>query len=103
MDPLITYFQAHPLIALGLALLVGLLCGSILRKLMRLAFWLGLVLLIGLYFTHRAAQEDWRTRAEILREHGAELLKKAGEQVKKYGEDALEGGKRVIEKELSEE
>lgn len=103
MEPLITYLQSHPLIALGLVLLVVLLFGSILRRLLRVAFWLGLVLIIGLYFTHRSAQEEWRTSAEKLGEQGVEWLKKAGEQVKKYGGEALEEGKKVIEKELSEE
>ena len=102
MDPLIAYFQAHPLIALGLALLVGLILGSIVRKLLRLAFWLGLFFLVGLYFTNRAAQEEWRAQADLLREQGAELLRKAGEQVRKYGGEALDEGKSVIEEKLSE-
>lgn len=102
MDPLIAYFQAHPLIALALALLVGLFLGSIVRKLLRLAFWLGLLFLVGLYFTNRAAQEEWRAKADMLREQGVELLRKAGEQVRKYGGDALDEGKSVIEEKLSE-
>jgi ElaB/YqjD/DUF883 family membrane-anchored ribosome-binding protein len=102
MDPLIAYFQAHPLITLGLALLVGLILGGIVRKLLRLAFWLGLFFLVGLYFTNRAAQEEWRAKADVLREQGAELLRKAGEQVRKYGGEALDEGKSVIEEKLSE-
>ena len=103
MDAMIAYLQAHPLVALGLALLAVLLFGSIFGRLLRLAFWLGLVLLVGLYFTHRSAEGEWRAKAEMLGEQGTELLKKVGEQVKKYGEEALEEGKKAVDKELSEQ
>ena len=64
MDPLIAYFQAHPLIALGLALLVGLILGSIVRKLLRLAFWL------GLHFPRRALLYKQGGPGRMARESG---------------------------------
>ena len=79
MEAMIEYFQAHPLIGLGLALLVGMILGSLLKRLLKLAFWLGLIFLAGLYLTHREAEAEWQVKADELRRQGEELLKMAGE------------------------
>ena len=102
MDLLIGYLREHPLIGVGLALLVGMIVGSVFKKLLKLAFWLGLIFLVGLYLTHRDAEQEWQTRAAEIKKQGEELLKMAGEKAVEYGEEALDKGKAALEKRMEE-
>jgi ElaB/YqjD/DUF883 family membrane-anchored ribosome-binding protein len=102
MDLLISYLREHALIGVGLALLVGMIVGSIFKKLLKLAFWLGLIFLAGLYLTHRDAEHEWQARAHALKRQGEELLKMAGEKAVEYGEEALDKGKSALEKRMQE-
>ena len=102
MDLLIFYLREHPLIGVGLALLVGMIVGSVFKKLLKLAFWLGLVFCAGLYLTHRDAEQEWKARAEEIKSQGEELLKMAGEKAMEYGEEALVKGKTALEKRMQE-
>jgi len=101
MDLLIAYLREHPLIGVGLALLVGMIVGSVFKKLLKLAFWLGLIFLAGLYLTHRDA-EEWQVQADALKRQGQELLKMAGEKAIEYGGEALDKGKSALEKRMQE-
>jgi len=91
MEALILYLEAHPLAAVVLALMVGLFVGSLFKKLVKAALILGIVLVVGLYFTHQQASGEWRVRADA-------LLKKAGEKAREYGQEALEKGKDALER-----
>ena len=91
MEALILYLEAHPLAAVVLALMVGLFVGSLFKKLVKAALILGIVLVVGLYFTHQQASEEWRVRADA-------LLKKAGEKAREYGQEALEKGKDALKR-----
>ena len=103
MEMLIAYLRDNPLIGVGLALLVGMIIGSVFKKLLKLAFWLGLLFLAGLYLTHRDAKEEWQTGADALKKQGEELLKMAGEKAVEYGEEALGKGKTILEKRMQKE
>ena len=102
MEILTAYFREHPLIGIGLALLVGMIVGSVFKKLLKLAFWLGLIFLVGLYLTHREAEQEWQMRANELKRQSEELLKMAGEKAVEYGEKALDKGKSALEKRMQE-
>ena len=91
MEALILYLEAHPLAAVVLALMVGLFVGSLFKQLVKAALILGIVLVVGLYFTHQQASEEWRVRADA-------LLEKAGEKAREYGQEALEKGKDALER-----
>ena len=86
MEALIQYLEVHPLAAVVLALIVGLFVGSLFKKLVKAALFLGIILVVGLYLTHQQASEEWRVRADA-------LLNKAGEKAREYGQEALEKGK----------
>ncbi len=83
---LTAYLKAHPLIAAGLAALAVLLLGSLVRRLVRLALILAVIVAFGLYWTRREAQADWRAQAEALRRRATSL-----------GQEALEKGKELLE------
>jgi len=93
MEALIEYLKAHPLAAVVLALVIGLFIGSLFKKLIKAALILGIILLVGLYFTHEQASEEWRAEADM-------LLKKAEEKAREYGQEALEKGQEALEEHL---
>ena len=95
MEALIAYLKAHPLIAVLLALVVGLFIGSLFKKLVKAALVLGVISLLALYFVYQQASEDWRTRADL-------LLEKAEEKAREYGQEALEKGREALEEHLPE-
>jgi hypothetical protein len=95
MDAMIAYLEAHPLVAVVLVVLVVLLFGSLIKKLVKLALIVGLLLLIALYLTDQEASKDWRTQGEL-------LLKKAEEKADQYGQKALEKSKEVLKKQIAE-
>ena len=90
MEALIQYLEVHPLAAVVLTLMVGLFVGSLFKKLVKAALFLGIILVVGLYLTQQQASEEWRVRADA-------LLKKAGEKAREYGQEALEKGKDALE------
>ena len=49
------YLETHPLIGVLLVVLAVMFLGSLLRKLIKMAVVLGLVLLAFFYYTHREA------------------------------------------------
>ena len=60
------YLQSHPLLAVALVAVAAVMLFSLLRKLLKLAVILAVVLLVGLYWTHREAAGEWRAKAEAL-------------------------------------
>jgi len=103
LDAMIQYLETHPLLAVGLVVLVVLCLGSLIRKLVKAAFILLLIFLAGLYWTHReASSEEWKARLEQLKEKGQKVLDEAAEMAKEKGKEALEKGKKEVEKQLKE-
>ena len=96
-EALTAYLQAHPLVALILAVLAVMLVGSLLRKLIKLAVLLIVVILIGMYWTHRQADADWAVQAERLRQRAGAL----SEEALKKGRDLLDQGKRKLRKQMA--
>ena len=96
MDVLIPYLQNNPVFGAVLALLIGLFIGSLFKKLIKAALFLGFVFLVGLYIAHDKASEEWRAQADV-------LLKKAEDAARAYGQDALEKGKDALEERLLED
>lgn len=91
-EALLAYLQAHPLIAVALAVLGVMVLGSIIRKLIKAALILALVLLAGLYWTNRQASSDeWLARLADLQRRGEELLDEGIER----GRQAVEKGKEL--------
>ena len=82
LEAIIEYAEAHPLIALLLLVAAVVLLGSLLRKVFKIAVVCAVVLLVGLYFTHRD-DPDWWKRVEAVGDEvvmwGEELLERAGE------------------------
>ncbi|MEW6752674.1 MAG: hypothetical protein AB1505_17065 [Candidatus Latescibacterota bacterium] len=98
-ESLLVYLEDHPLAALALAVLGVLVLGSLLRKLVKLAMFLAIALIVGLYWTHREAKADWRVQAEVLRRRAAEL----GQEAVETGKEILREGKEELEKERRKE
>ena len=92
------YLEAHPLIAVLLVVLAVMFLGSLLRKLIKIAVVMGLIFVVGLYYTHREASADWRVRAELVKQQATELGKEALEK----GAELLEEGKKELEKQIEE-
>jgi len=92
LEILVAYLQSHPLVAVALVVLAVLAVGSLLRKLIKLAAILIIVLVAGMYWTREEAAADWRVEAERLRQRaealGAEALEK--------GRDLLDEGKAEL-------
>ena len=86
---LIAYMESHPLVAACLGIVAVVLVLSVLRRLVKLAFVLAVVVLVGFYWTHREAQAEWRSKAEILGRRAAAI----GKGAVKVGKDLLEEGK----------
>ena len=95
---IVIYLETHPLIAVLLVALVVIFLGSLLRKLIKMAVVLGLVLLAFFYYTHREASEDWQVRAELVKKHATEL----GKQALGRGAELIEQGKKELEKQIGE-
>lgn len=92
----IAYLKSHPLVAVGLGILLGFFLSNLLRRMIRIALILGLILLAGLYWLHRQAEADWQVRVERLKHKAAEL----GRETLEKGEVLLEEGKQEIQKQL---
>jgi c-di-AMP phosphodiesterase-like protein len=86
LDAFILYLETHPLVAVLLVVIAVMFLGSLIRKLVKVALLLAVVFLVGLYLTHREAEEDWRMQTELMKQKAAEL-----------GKDVLEKGKRLLE------
>lgn len=82
LEALIEYAEAHPLIGVLLLLVAVVVLGSLLRKVFKIAVVCAVVLLVGLYFTHRD-DPDWWKQVEAVGSEvvvwGEELLEWAGE------------------------
>ena len=82
LEALIEYAEAHPLIGVLLLVVAVVVLGSLLRKVFKIAVVCALVLLVGLYFTHRD-DPDWWKQVEAVGSEvvvwGEELLEWAGE------------------------
>ena len=107
IDALIAYLEANPLVAVVLTVLVVLVLGSIIKKLLKVAFILAVIFLAGLYWTNRQASSDeWKVHLDALKKKGAKLLEsgaeKAAEKAVEEGKKAIEKGKEEVEKQLSE-
>jgi len=92
------YLETHPLIAVLLVVLAVMFLGSLLRKLIKMAVVLGLVLLAFFYYTHREASEDWRVRAEMVKKQAIELGKEALDK----GAELIAEGNKELEKQIDE-
>ena len=93
LELIIAYAEAHPVIAILLLMVAVVLLGSLLRKVFKVAVVCAIVLLVGLYFTHRD-DADWWKRVEAIGSEvvvwGEALLEKADEIFEK-GKQQLEG------------
>ena len=93
LEALVSYAEAHPLIATLLLLVALVLLGSLLRKIFKVAVVCAIVLLVGLYFT-QGDDADWWKRVEAIGSEivawGEALLEKADEIFEK-GKEQLEG------------
>ena len=94
MEALIAYVESNPLVGASLALLIGLFIGSLFKRLIKAALFLGIVAIAALYIVQERASEEWRGRADI-------ILKKAEEAAKEYGQEYLEKGKDALEDHLA--
>jgi hypothetical protein len=83
------YMESHPLVAAALGIVAVVLVLSVLRRLVKLAFILAVVILIGFYWTNREAQADWRLKAEALGRRAAAI----GQGAVKVGKKLLDDGK----------
>lgn len=90
----VEYLKSHPLVAVAVVVVTVLLLGSIIRRLVRFAVLLCLLLLVGLYWTHREAASDWQTRAALVKRQAEQLGKEALER----GGELLEEGKEQLSK-----
>ena len=86
LEALVSYAEAHPLIATLLLLVAVVLLGSLLRKIFKVAVVCAIVLLVGLYFT-QGDDSDWWKRVEAI-----------GSQVVMWGEALLEKADEIFEK-----
>ncbi len=89
---LVAYMQAHPLLAAALLVLVAMVLGSLLRRLLKAAVVLGLVLLAVLYWTHRQAEVNWQQEMLEWRRRATELGQSTleeGRSLLRQGEDKL--------------
>ncbi len=86
IEALIAYAEAHPFIATLLLLAAVVLLGGLLRKVFKVAVVCAIVLLVGLYFTHRD-DADWWERVEAI-----------GSEVVVWGEELLEKADEIFEK-----
>ena len=103
VDALIAYLEANPLVAVVLTVLVVMVLGSIIKKLVKIAFILAVIFLAGLYWTNRQASSDeWKVQLEALKKKGEQLLEKGAEKAVEEGKKAIEKGKEEVEKKLSE-
>ena len=93
MEALITYLQNNPIVGAALALVIGLFIGSLFKKLIKAALFLGIVAIVTLYIVQEKASEEWRERADV-------ILKRAEEAAKEVGEQYLEKGKEALEEHL---
>ena len=93
LEALVSYAEAHPVIATLLLLVALVLLGSLLRKIFKVVVVCAIVLLVGLYFT-RGDDADWWERVEAVGSEivvwGEALLEKADEIFEK-GKQQLEG------------
>lgn len=99
LDALILYLEIHPLVAVLLVVIAVMFLGSLIRKLVKVALVLAVVFLVGLYLTHREAEEDWRVQAELMKQKAAEL----GKDVLEKGKKLLEEGRKELEIQLDKE
>ena len=100
LDAMTQYLEAHPLLAVALIVLAVLCLGSLIKKLVKFAFILILILLAGLYWTHReASSEEWKVRLEQLKEKATEI----GQEALVKGKEKLEEGKKKLEKEVEKQ
>ncbi len=86
LESIITYAEAHPLIAILLLLVAVILLGSLLRKIFKVVVVCAIVLLVGLYFT-QGDDSDWWKRIEVI-----------GSEVMAWGEALLEKADEIFEK-----
>lgn len=104
VDALIAYLKANPLVAVVLTVLVVMVLGSIIKKLVKVAFILAVIFLAGLYWTNnQASSEEWKVQLEALKKKGEQLLEKGAEEAVKKGKEVIEEGKKEVEKKLSED
>ena len=90
MEALAEYLRNNPVVGAGLALLIGLFVGSLFKRLIKAALFLGVVAIAVLYIVQEKASEEWRARADM-------ILKKAEEAAVDYGKEAIEKGRDVLE------
>ncbi|MCY3666402.1 MAG: hypothetical protein OXH81_12135 [Gemmatimonadetes bacterium] len=86
LEALVSYAEAHPVIATLLLLVAVVLLGSLLRKIFKVAVVCAIVLLVGLYFT-QGDDPDWWKRVEVI-----------GSEVVAWGEAFLEKADEIFEK-----
>ena len=86
LEALVSYAEAHPVIATLLLLVAMVLLGSLLRKIFKVAVVCAIVLLVGLYFT-QGDDPDWWKRVEAI-----------GSEVVAWGEALLEKADEIFEK-----
>ena len=92
LEAIIAYAEAHPIIAILLLMVAVVLLGSLLRKIFKVAVVCAIVLLVGLYFTHRD-DADWWKRVEAI---GSEVVV-WGEALLEKADDIFEKGKQQLE------
>ena len=92
LEAIIAYAEAHPIIATLLLLAAVVLLGSLLRKVFKVAVVCTIVLLIGLFLTHRD-DADWWKRVEAI---GSEVVV-WGEELLEKADDIFEKGKQQLE------
>ena len=92
LELIIAYAEAHPVIAILLLMVAVVLLGSLLRKVFKVAVVCAIVLLVGLYFTHRD-DADWWKRVEAI---GSEVVV-WGEALLEKADDIFEKGKQQLE------
>ena len=87
MDDFLNYVSTHPIAAIILGALILLVAYFVLKKLLKLALIIGLILVgVGGYYYYKAP-EKFR-----------ENLKSAVGEVKEHAEDAVEKGKTILGK-----
>lgn len=103
MEPLVDYLKANPVVVVGIGILV-LLCGvSLVKKLIKLALVLLVVMVVALYFVRDSAMEHWdAVRAEAVKKAG-ERAREMGQKAVAEGRKAVEEGKKAIENEVRKE
>lgn len=87
MDTFFNYVSTHPIAAILLGALVLLVAYFVLKKLLKLALIVGLILVaIGGYYYYKAPEEF------------SENLKSTVGEVKDHAEKVVKGGKAILEK-----